>query len=173
MPSSSPNERLSSVSSQLAPNGSSKPTPPTQPTMSSDSRPPITCHILDTLTGTPAASVPVSLTLLSPSASNTITFQSLTNNDGRITSWAASEASKETSLQSVFEDMEGELLWVCRFETRQYFADKGIKPFFPEVEIRFLTEGFKGRTAEAEGSKSHWHVPLLLGPFSYTTYRGS
>jgi 5-hydroxyisourate hydrolase len=141
--------------------------------MSSDARPPITCHILDTLTGTPAASVPVSLTLLSPSTSDKVTFESLTNNDGRITSWTASGASKETSLQSVFADKEGELLWVCRFETRQYFADKGIKPFFPEVEIRFLTEGFKGRSAEAEGAKSHWHVPLLLGPYSYTTYRGS
>jgi 5-hydroxyisourate hydrolase len=173
MPSSSPIARLSSVSTQLLPNRSSK---PTQPTMSSDARPPITCHILDTLTGTPAASVPVSLSLLSPSASsatNSITFHSLTNNDGRITAWNAPEQSKEMSLQSIFENMEGEMLWVCRFETRQYFADKGIKPFFPEVEIRFLTEGFKGRTAEAEGAKSHWHVPLLLGPYSYTTYRGS
>jgi 5-hydroxyisourate hydrolase len=139
--------------------------------MSTTARPPITCHILDTLTGTPAASVPVSITLLSPSATNTVTFQSLTNNDGRITEWTAPKESQETSLQSVFEGLEGELLWVCRFETRQYFADKGIKPFFPEVEIRFLTEGFKGRGSE--GAKLHWHVPLLLGPYSYTTYRGS
>jgi len=65
------------------------------------------------------------------------------------------------------------MLWVCRFEVKQYFQQKGIKPFFPEVEIRFLTEGFMGMAKEEGKELGHWHVPLLLGPFSYTTYRGS
>ncbi|KAF2430117.1 Hydroxyisourate hydrolase [Tothia fuscella] len=132
-------------------------------------RPPITCHILDTLTGLPAANIPVHLTLLSPSSPSgaAITFQQSTNNDGRIGGWENPDPSHPT-LQSVFENMGGEMMWVCRFETRNYFEQKGIQPFFPEVEIRFLTEGFSGGDAA-----KHWHVPLLLGPYSYTTYRGS
>lgn len=62
------------------------------------------------------------------------------------------------------------MLWVCRFEMGKHWEAKGVKkPFFPEVEIRFMTEGF----AEDGGEGKHWHVPLLAGPFSYTTYRGS
>ncbi len=76
-------------------------------------------------------------------------------------------------MQQVFEDIkEGEdMKWVAKFDVLQYFKGKNIKPFFPEVEIRFLTSGF-GADANGE-EKGHWHVPLLLGPYSYTTYRGS
>jgi 5-hydroxyisourate hydrolase len=59
---------------------------------------------------------------------------------------------------------------VCRFEVQKYWEGKGVEPFFPEVEIRFLTKGWRDVEDAALG---HWHVPLLLGPFSYTTYRGS
>jgi len=62
------------------------------------------------------------------------------------------------------------MVWVCRFEVQQYWKEKGVDAFFPEVEIRFLTKGFRG---VEEGKEGHWHVPLLLGPYSYTTYRGS
>jgi len=108
--------------------------------------------------------------LLSPSStSTTISYHSLTNDDGRIADWSSD--TDVSTLLSTFQNTEGEMLWVCRFETRQFFESKSIKPFFPEVEIRFLTEGYKGRASE--GAKAHWHVPLLLGPYSYTTYRGS
>jgi 5-hydroxyisourate hydrolase len=137
------------------------------------SRPPITCHILDTLTGAPAPNVPVFLTLLSPapSSGSSISFQASTNGDGRITSWSSLETpSPELStLEKVFGGSSGEMMWACKFDTRSYFEDKGIRPFFPEVEIRFLTEGF----GDGNGEGKHWHVPLLLGPYSYTTYRGS
>lgn len=63
------------------------------------------------------------------------------------------------------------MLWVIEFHTDVYWRERGVKAFFPEVEIKFVTEGFRGM-AEGERSK-HWHVPLLMGPFSYTTYRGS
>jgi 5-hydroxyisourate hydrolase len=49
------------------------------------------------------------------------------------------------------------------FGVGDYFAASGVAPFFPEVTVDFAI----GDTAE------HYHVPLLAGPYSYTTYRGS
>lgn len=133
-------------------------------------RPPITCHILDTLTGLPGANIPVTIQLLSGPASGS-TFTALTNADGRVPGWTASAETQD--MQTVFEGVarEEEMLWVAKFAVREYFRERGIKPFFPEVEIRFLTGGF-GEDAKGE-ERGHWHVPLLLGPYSYTTYRGS
>lgn len=51
------------------------------------------------------------------------------------------------------------------FDTDEYFGQRGVKTFFPEVEVKFVVR------AEAKGE--HYHVPVLLGPFGYTTYRGS
>lgn len=136
-------------------------------------RPPITCHILDTYTGKPAPDVPISLSLISPSASSgIISYSGQTNNDGRVPSWTAKSGAPFTtteSLHDLFTKTKGEMLWSIRFETRKYWEEKSITPFFPEVEIRFLTEGFEGKT----GEEDHWHVPLLMTPFTYTTYRGS
>ena len=53
------------------------------------------------------------------------------------------------------------MVWSLTFETEPYFG-KG-KTFWPEVELRFATKM----------EEMHYHVPLLLGPWSYTTYRGS
>ena len=53
------------------------------------------------------------------------------------------------------------MVWSLKFETGAYYGEG--KTFFPEVEVRFWVE----RGVE------HYHVPLLLGPWSYTTYRGS
>ena len=57
---------------------------------------------------------------------------------------------------------------VCglKLDTGAYFGEGAT--FFPEVEIRFFVDAGVG-----EERKAHWHVPLLLGPWSYTTYRGS
>jgi 5-hydroxyisourate hydrolase len=75
-------------------------------------------------------------------------------------------------MQALFETyaLDQDLKWVARFDVEDYFKKAGVKPFFPEVEIRFLTTGFGPSGGEERG---HWHVPLLLGPYSYTTYRGS
>ena len=48
------------------------------------------------------------------------------------------------------------------FETKAYFDGLGIQSFYPFVEIVFLI-----------ADNSHYHVPLLLNPFGYSTYRGS
>lgn len=49
------------------------------------------------------------------------------------------------------------------FDTGRYFADRGVETFYPAVEIVF----------EVLADASHYHVPLLLSPFAFTTYRGS
>src|ERR1700753_4241311 len=128
-------------------------------------RPPITCHVLDTTVGLPAQGISVQLVV--NIADSAVTLQGKTNNDGRVTAWSGSDVD----LQSVFEKQSGNLLCTLKFSTQTYWENKGITPFFPQVEIMFTTTGYKD--LEASQSRPHWHVPLLLGPFNYTTYRGS
>ena len=146
-------------------------------------RPPITCHVLDTMSGTPASSISVYLTCLGNKAmqggESEVAFAGKTNNDGRVTMWKAwspKEAKHvdQYSMEDVFRRTEGEMLWAMSFDTGAYWEAKGVNPFFPQVDIKFATQGYGGRDMSAvEEKKKHWHVPLLLGPYSYTTYRGS
>ncbi|MFL5773265.1 MAG: hydroxyisourate hydrolase [Flavisolibacter sp.] len=110
----------------------------------------LTTHILDTSKGKPAVGVMVILyqdqkdTWLEVSRRRT-------NNDGRI----ADLLQKNVVLESG--------VYKLRFETKQYFdSNGGIKTFFPFVEIIFDIQ-----------DNEHYHVPLLLNPFGYSTYRGS
>lgn len=68
------------------------------------------------------------------------------------------------------ERKEGDepMVWSLRFKTEQYFG-KG-KTLFPEVEVKFFVDISAGGKEEGRG---HVHVPLLLAPWGYTTYRGS
>ena len=122
---------------------------------------PITCHVLDLVTGRPAPNLAVSLSLtlpLTPSA----TFRSMTNADGRITNWQGQdESSLESVVNALSVNWEGKTVWALKFETGTYFGDE--HTFFPQVEVQFFMSPTEG----------HYHVPLLLGPWSYTTYRGS
>ena len=126
------------------------------------SRPFITCHVLDTISGRPAAGIAVILKLLSPSHSATDQWTATTNNDGRVSAWTSS-----IDVNDVVERVKGglgdgeQMIWSLTFHTEAYFG-KG-KTFWPEVELRFA----------ARKDEEHYHVPLLLGPWSYTTYRGS
>ncbi|KAK4063313.1 uncharacterized protein Triagg1_9579 [Trichoderma aggressivum f. europaeum] len=130
----------------------------------------ITCHVLDTTAGRPAKGIRVRLEGPVPSSPNAHTavntFESLTNDDGRITVWLP--YSSETSsgevpvytLEDVLGAVKGPSRWTLRFDTAGYFGEENT--FFPEATIVFRVE---------EGQ--HYHVPLLLSPYSYTTYRGS
>ena len=125
------------------------------------SKDPITCHVLDLVTGLPAPHLAVSLTLLRPLGPSA-PFKALTNADGRIMNWQGMDGP---SLQSVFEQSseqpDSKHVWALKFETGAYYGEGNT--FFPEVEVRFFVSPKEG----------HYHVPLLLGPWSYTTYRGS
>ncbi|KAF2732471.1 Hydroxyisourate hydrolase [Polyplosphaeria fusca] len=134
--------------------------------MTTPARPPITCHVLDTTLGRPAPSIPVRLTLHTPPSSLSSTpllFTATTNSDGRVTNWTPSSPNS-SSLEEVFK-AQGDQMYSLMFDTEGYFGERGVKTFFPEVEVKFCVRG------EAKGE--HFHVPVLLGPFGYTTYRGS
>jgi 5-hydroxyisourate hydrolase len=127
-------------------------------------RPFITCHVLDTTTGRPGAGIKVTLKLLSPQKASTGHWAATTNDDGRVPSWTSSASSEinEVVAQVKGSLKEGEqMVWSLNFETEAYYG-KG-KTFWPEVELRFA----------AKVDEEHYHVPLLLGPWSFTTYRGS
>lgn len=113
---------------------------------------PVTTHILDTALGRPARGVPVTLEYLGVDGTDAVRVmgQKLTNADGRIIDLLPSAPAA---------------LGVYRltFDTAAYFAALGQAPaFFPSVQISF-------RVSDA----THYHVPLLISPFSYSTYRGS
>ena len=125
-------------------------------------RPFITCHVLDTITGRPGAGIDVKLKLLSPSQATTAHWTATTNHDGRVPAWESSAAINEVVAKVKAELGEGEqMVWSLTFATEAYFG-KG-KTFWPEVELKFA----------AAREEVHYHVPLLLGPWSFTTYRGS
>ena len=109
----------------------------------------ITTHILDVARGRPAAGVAVSLARRS--------------GDG----WAELAATRSDTNGRVANLLPGDLkspagTYRLRFDTGAYFAALGVSPFHPFVEIVFEI-----RDAE------QYHVPLLVSPFGYTTYRGS
>ncbi|BCS22421.1 hydroxyisourate hydrolase [Aspergillus puulaauensis] len=143
------------------------------------SRDPITCHVLNTLTGTPAANLPVTLTLLSSPSSNTTaqnpTFTATTNADGRVANWSPSPATAGSSpsvsaLLASLPASDSKTNWAVRFEVGPWYEAQGVESFWPEVEVKFSV---KGRGKEGEDGWRHYHVPVLLGPWNYSTYRGS
>ncbi|KAF4981430.1 hypothetical protein FZEAL_2778 [Fusarium zealandicum] len=143
---------------------------------STTSKDAITCHVLDTQAGRPARGIRVRLEgPVSPSASSNPhtqpqpkTFESITDDDGRILSWlpySSADAAGEIPVYTLVDVLDqrkgqGSSRWTLRFDTGAYFGED--KTFFPEVTVTFRVE---------EGQS--YHVPLLLSPYSYTSYRGS
>ena len=108
----------------------------------------ITTHVLDTSKGLPAHDVVIILYEIGSEGDKEIQRQK-TNRDGRNESALHPAPLKAGSYK-------------LRFETGAYFERQGLHSFYPFVEICFNTDG-----------TSHYHVPLLLSPFGYATYRGS
>ncbi|CBF83767.1 hypothetical protein AN2910.2 [Aspergillus nidulans FGSC A4] len=118
------------------------------------SRDPITCHVLNTLTGTPAANLPVTLTLLSspfPAATSHVSFTATTNADGRVASWtpvteasASVTASATVRLPDILASLpapDSKTNWALRFEVGPWFEAQGVESFWPEVEVKFTVKG--------------------------------
>ena len=110
----------------------------------------ITTHILDTSLGKPAAQVSVQLEQKAADGSWTIIAQGATNADGRVSNLLEKNAVLAFGTYKMVFDTEG------------YFKKQNIKGFYPTVEIQFYVS-----------DNAHYHVPLLLNPFGYSTYRGS
>ncbi|MEM7315322.1 MAG: hydroxyisourate hydrolase [Planctomycetota bacterium] len=111
----------------------------------------ITSHVLDTSVGKPGAGIDVVLELNDGGASTewkTI-GTGTTNDDGRVPG-----LTSETIAAGHYR---------INFHVGPYFEKKNTKSFYPIVRIEFIVDD----------PEQHYHVPLLLNPFGYSTYRGS
>ncbi|KAM3531379.1 hypothetical protein MY4038_004542 [Beauveria bassiana] len=126
----------------------------------------ITCHVLDTTAGRPAPNITVRLegaeTKGQPNSA-AHTYTSVTDADGRIELWEPAQG-ENSSLAETLRAIERKSQWRLTFDTEPYFGggNNNNNTFFPEVVLVF-----------GVGPGQNYHVPLLLSPFSYTTYRGS
>jgi 5-hydroxyisourate hydrolase len=103
----------------------------------------LSTHVLDTSTGRPAVGVQVTLS----TADGGLVAEGVTDDDGRVAPLAGDLAPGDH---------------VLRFDTGAWFTAQGTTAFYPEVVVTFTV-----------ADDRHHHVPLLLNPFGYSTYRGS
>jgi 5-hydroxyisourate hydrolase len=117
----------------------------------------ISTHVLDTNKGVPGAGIPVELLLFDHDTQGWITLGSgATDKDGNFIILNTGRIKNLTSLD-IPKDSKCKLV----FELSDYFKSQNLNPFFPVAELTFIVQS------------GHYHVPLLLSPYSYTTYRGS
>ncbi len=111
----------------------------------------ISTHVLDTARGRPAAGVPVVLSASADGDAWTVVGRGTTDEDGRV--------------RDLLVDLEqsGPGTYRLRFEVAEYLDRQGGRAFYPRIDVTF----------EVEDASQHHHVPLLLSPFGYSTYRGS
>jgi 5-hydroxyisourate hydrolase len=110
----------------------------------------ISTHVLDTSSGRPATGLVVALEVQVAGSHWQPVASASTNGDGRVPELASGAALAGKTCR-------------LRFETGDYFRARGLAGFFPYVEVVFVVESELDR----------YHVPLLLSPFGYSTYRGS
>lgn len=111
----------------------------------------ITTHVLDTSTGRPAGGLSVVLEMLSGADVWKVLGNGMTDEDGRLRTLLPSGVELELATYRL------------SFATGGYFASQNLESFYPKVQIVFVVRD----------ASQHYHVPLLLSPFGYTTYRGS
>lgn len=109
----------------------------------------ITTHALDTTKGIPAVGMPVSLKIVT-SNDKKLLSTGITNSDGRVSDLLPPGRNLEI----------GEYEMV--FDTAHYQKSNGLISFYPEVTIRFMVS-----------DEGHYHIPLLISPYGYSTYKGS
>lgn len=107
----------------------------------------ITTHVLDTSRGRPAAGVPVLLEVWEDGWQEA--GRALTDADGRA--------------KQLLEIPLREGVWRIVFDLAAWFGAQGIDSFYPAAILVF----------HVRDAEQHYHVPLLLSPFGYSTYRGS
>ena len=110
----------------------------------------ITSHILDTSAGRPAEGIYAELSVMSNSGEWELLTSGKSDRDGRI----------KDLLNDNIKIQNG--IYKMKFITKDYFKKNKIRCFYPYVEIVFEID-----------TEEHYHIPLLLSPFGYSTYRGS
>lgn len=110
---------------------------------------PITTHVLDTASGKPAEGVHIELYMQTHSGWQLLA-SSQTDEDGRVSQWLNGTTALETATYKII------------FKLSAYWEKQQQQAFYPYVEVCFnLTDA------------PHHHIPLLVSPFGYSTYRGS
>ena len=109
----------------------------------------LTTHILDTTKGKPAEGISIYLFQQHGDDWTEITIAT-TNQDGRIPNLLRKDVILDPGIYKM------------RFQTKEYFDRLGVPTFYPFIEIIFTITG-----------NEHYHIPLLLSAFGYSTYRGS
>jgi 5-hydroxyisourate hydrolase len=110
----------------------------------------ITTHVLDTSRGRPASGIQVELETYNGGSWHHVAT-GITDSEGRLRSLTPEGA------------VPGSGVYRLTFDTASYFRAQNTVAFYPRVLVEFTV---------AEG-ESHYHVPLLLSPFGYSTYRGT
>lgn len=110
----------------------------------------ISTHVLDTAHGRPAAGVRVTLEAATTEAWDHLGGTS-TNDDGRAPDLLRDDQTVQPGVHRMV------------FDTGSWFAEQGVAGFYPKVTVTF----------EIADANDHYHVPLLLSPYGYSTYRGS
>ena len=114
----------------------------------------LSTHVLDATTGTPAAGVGLTVSAA----------------DGAVLASATTDVDGRARLAESLEPGTYRLT----FATGEFFAAGGTEAFYPEVVVAFTVAAAAGGGARGgAGDRPHLHVPLLLSPFAYSTYRGS
>ena len=111
----------------------------------------LSTHVLDTANGTPARGIAVTLAISRGSGDWDELAHGVTDRDGRIAEFSPALGALEARVYRL------------RFATGDYFEGLGIRAFFPQVDVVF----------QIDDPGQRYHVPLLLSPFGYSTYRGS
>lgn len=110
---------------------------------------PLTTHVLDTALGRPAAGIAVTLEIANASGFEVIA-RGVTNDDGRVRDLLPAGGLRVATYR-------------IGFDLDPYYAARGTRGFYPYAQIVF----------RVEEPGQHHHVPLLLSPYGYSTYRGS
>ena len=111
----------------------------------------LSTHVLDTSRGQPAAGITISLERLNAGEGWTPLAEAATDDDGRVKQFVLAEPNL------------GPGTYRLVFSVEKYFKKLNQQTFYPEVSVVFLIEP----------GAEHYHVPLLISPFGYSTYRGS
>jgi 5-hydroxyisourate hydrolase len=111
----------------------------------------ITTYVLDTSRGRPAAGVEITLECHDPSGGWQLVGRGATDEDGSLRTLTRDDRAPSPGVYRL----------VC--DTGPYFASRSERSFYPRVVIVF----------EVVASEAHYHLPLMISPYGYATYRGS
>ena len=111
---------------------------------------PITTHVLNTAKGLPAVGMDVLLEYQDENESWVVVGSGRTDDNGRMTNLLEDQQVRPGTYR-------------IRFDTAAYFAQQGTTTFYPSIAVEFIMSN----------PQEYYHVPLLVSPFGYSTYRGS